>query len=190
MFLHRFPTTGGCRKVPPEGLLFHYTTADGLKGIIEKNELWATSAYFLNGSTEIVYGCQVLKEALDNWMTRNPRPQEAVPLRLAQDLRKSLGEDPLNMEAITHVYLSCFCEDDNVLSQWRTYGQRGYSIGFKVPMDQFTGQGFRPEPNTYTSKWVKVDYDRNEQIKKCRTILDSLLAKALSTMIARRTHLA
>jgi len=48
------------KQMPPRGLLYHYTTADGLKGIIEKNELWATSAYFLNDSAEITYGYGLL----------------------------------------------------------------------------------------------------------------------------------
>lgn len=51
----------------------HYTTADGLKGIIEKNDLWANSAYFLNDSAEITYGYGLLKEVLANWLGNNPR---------------------------------------------------------------------------------------------------------------------
>jgi len=163
------------KQAPPKGLLFHYTTADGLKGIIEQNELWATSAYFLNDSAEITYGYGLLKEVLDDWIAKNPRDEKSLSLGLARDLRKSFGEDLLNMDIIKPIYLACFCEDDNLLSQWRTYGQSGgYSFGFKVPADAIGGS-FKPEPNIYTARWVKVDYDRNEQIKKCRTILDSVL---------------
>ena len=85
-------------------------------------------------------------------------------------------EDLLNRNIIDPIYLACFCDGDNLLSQWRTYGQSGgYSLGFKVPNDEFTNQGFKPEPNTYTSKWVKVEYDKKEQARKCGAILDSLL---------------
>jgi Protein of unknown function (DUF2971) len=164
-------------KQSPMRLLHHYTTADGLKGIIEKNELWATSAYFLNDSAEITYGYGLLKEALDDWLAKNPRPEESLTLGLARGLRKSFGEDLLKRNIIQPIYLACFCEDDNLLSQWRTYGQSGgYSLGFRVPADDLlTSQGFKPEPNTYTSKWVKVEYDRNEQAKKCKAILDPVL---------------
>lgn len=32
-----------------------------------------------------------------------------------------------------HVYGTCFCEDGNLLSQWRTYGgDVGYAIGFNA----------------------------------------------------------
>lgn len=163
---------------PSKGFLFHYTTTEGLKGIIEKNELWATSAYFLNDSTEIIYGCQILKEALEEWIARNQCPEESLSLGLARQLKEAFGEHLLNMKLVKPIFLCCFCEDDNVLSQWRAYGKSvGYSLGFKVPADDLlNGQGFRPEPNTCTSKWIKVEYDKNEQLRRCRAILDPVLA--------------
>jgi len=162
---------------PPDGCLYHYTTADGLKGIIENNELWAHSAYFLNDSAEIVYGCGVLKEALDGWIAANPQPDDSLALGTARHLQTTFGERMLNMQIVQPIYLACFCEDDNLLSQWRAYGQSGgYSLGFQVPdLDFLTGQGFKPEPCTYTSKWVKVEYDRKQQLKRCKEILDAIL---------------
>jgi hypothetical protein len=59
---------------PKKFVLYHYTTADGLKGIVENDELWATSAYYLNDSTEIMYGYQLIDEALEVWRKKaNPR---------------------------------------------------------------------------------------------------------------------
>jgi Protein of unknown function (DUF2971) len=166
------------RPTPATGLLHHYTTADGLKGIIENNELWATSAYFLNDSSEITYGYGLLKEVLDDWLKKNQRPDDSMTLGVARGLRQLFGEDLLNRNMIRPIYLACFCEDDNLLSQWRTYGQSGgYALGFKVPPNiAIAGLGFKPEPNTYTAKWARVEYDRNEQAKKCSDILNPLLA--------------
>ncbi len=176
--LHRDRETITPKQMPPRGLLYHYTTADGLKGIIEKNELWATSAYFLNDSSEISYGYGVLKEVLDAWLAKNPRPEDSLTLGLVRGLDKWFGEELLKRNVINPIYLACFCENDNLLSQWRTYGQSGgYSLGFTVPApDLLTGQGFKPEPNIYTSKWVRVEYDRTEQAKKCSGILNPVLA--------------
>lgn len=164
----------GPKKGPLKGALYHYSTADGLKGIIEKNELWASSAYFLNDSTEITYGCGLVAEVLGNWILKNPRPETSLALDFAQKLRQWFGEELLKGNVIEPIYLACFCEDDNLLSQWRTYGQSGgYSLGFAVPApDLATGQGFKPEPNIYTSKWVKVEYDRSEQVKRCSALID------------------
>jgi hypothetical protein len=40
-----------------------------LKGIVETNELWATSAYFPNDSAEITYGYSLLDEVLKDWIS-------------------------------------------------------------------------------------------------------------------------
>jgi Protein of unknown function (DUF2971) len=168
-------TSAAPRQTPPGGLLYHYTTVDGLQGIVGENCLRATSAYFLNDSTEITYGCKILARALDEWARNTSRSEGALSLRLLRDLRQSFGEDPLKMSPIRPVYLACFCEDDNLLSQWRAYGQAGgYSIGFAVPSDGIVG-GMRPEPNIYTAKWLKVEYDEREQAKKCEAILEAIL---------------
>jgi hypothetical protein len=162
---------------PAKGLLFHYTSTDGFKGIIEKNELWATSAYFLNDSKEIFYGCQIVKEALDDWMAQNPRPETSLSLGLAQQLQEAFGDTFLNMKVVRPIFISCFCEGDNLLSQWRAYGKSGgYSLGFQVPAaDPIWGLGFKPETTTLTAVWAKVEYKKNAQLNSCRAILDALL---------------
>ena len=77
---------------------------------------------------------------------------------------------------IDPIYLACFCEDDNLLSQWRAYGQSGaYSLGLRVPADVFANQGFKPAPSTYTSRWIRVEYERKEQMAKCAVSLKELL---------------
>jgi len=53
------------QRVPAQNRLYHYTTAEGLRGIVESHELWATAAYYLNDSAEVAYGCKVVSEALD-----------------------------------------------------------------------------------------------------------------------------
>lgn len=162
---------------PPSDLLYHYTNADGLKGIVENNELWATSAYFLNDSAEIYYGCDLLKYVIDDWVTKNPRPENSLSLGFVRQLRTWFGEHLIEKHVVPPVYVACFCEDDNLLSQWRTYGQTGgYSVGFRVPIADYLGLGFRPEPNTYTTKWAKIEYERDEQIHRCAAILNSVLA--------------
>jgi hypothetical protein len=160
---------------PPRSVLFHYTTAEGLKGIIEENYVRATSAYFLNDSTEITYGCKILARVLDEWETRHSLAQNSLSLGLLRELKQSFGEDLPRMNLIHPIYLACFCQDDNLLSQWRAYGQAGgYSLGFAIPSDVVV-QGIKPEPDNYTAKWLKVEYDENEQAKKCQVILDAIL---------------
>src|SRR5271165_146778 len=160
---------------PPSHCLFHYTDSKGLIGIVEDNKLWATSAYFLNDTSEITYGYGLLAEALRGWIAVNPRPQGALSLQLALDLERSFGGDLLNRSIISPIYLTCFCKQDNLLSQWRAYGQSGgYSVGFNLPEHGARG-GVKPEPSIYTARLVKVEYDRDSQLARCRAIVDEVL---------------
>jgi len=36
-------------------LLFHYTTAAGMRGILDSSRLWATNYRFLNDTSEVAY---------------------------------------------------------------------------------------------------------------------------------------
>jgi hypothetical protein len=160
---------------PPDTILYHYTSAEGLKGIIESNDLWATSAYYLNDSAEMFYGYNVLKEVLDQWLSKNSRPEDSITLGFARQLRRSF-EDLFEKRLLKPIYLTCFCEDDNLLSQWRAYGQSGgYSVGFRVlPNIGVFGERLTPEPNIYTCRWTKVEYDRTKQTEICRSIMDPI----------------
>jgi hypothetical protein len=162
---------------PPDTVLYHYTSAEGLKGIIESNELWAPSAYYLNDSAEMFYGYNVLREVLDQWLSKNSRSEDSITLGLARQLRSSF-EDLFEKRLLKPIYLTCFCEEDNLLSQWRAYGQSGgYSIGFRVlPKVGVFGERLTPEPNIYTCRWTKVEYERTKQAEICRSILDPILA--------------
>src|SRR6516164_4036522 len=44
--------------------LYHYTTAQGLLGIMESNRLWATNVRFLNDPSEIDYAICIIRESL------------------------------------------------------------------------------------------------------------------------------
>lgn len=162
--------------VPPTANLYHYTSAEGLKGIIENNELWATSAYFLNDRTEIVYGCRVLVDVLEEWKLRHLESGHSISASICNDLSKTFGEEV--PKTVPPVYLACFCENDNLLSQWRAYGQSGgFSIGFNAQIgSRFESVAFTPEPKTFTSSWVRVEYERGKQIEACNSLVESLLS--------------
>jgi hypothetical protein len=160
---------------PSGGVLYHYTNADGLKGIIENEELWATSAYYLNDSAEILYGYRVLDSALEEWLKQASPPEDSISRGLVTTLRRYFGHDAVERHIITPIYLSSFCEEDNLLSQWRAYGSSGgYSVGFRVPAEGIF-YGLKPEPPVYTARCVKVEYDRDRQIQRVLEILDSVL---------------
>jgi hypothetical protein len=172
--LLKFSSTRSITNWQPLGLnatLFHYTTAIGLKGIIEENYLRASSAYFLNDSSEIDYGCGVVDAVLGKW-----RPTNAVSQRAVHELRDLFTNENSRTQRIKSIYVACFCDDGNLLSQWRTYGQvGGYSIGFPFSGPGLTS-GITPEPNTYTAQLINVEYDKDAQAARCKNVLDEVLS--------------
>ena len=155
--------------IQPE--LFHYTTVEGLKGIIESNTLWATSAYHLNDSSEIEYGCKLVSDTINEWLIANHQQQPnglTLPLLVLKHLR-TFFEDPVSrVSRHVGIYVSCFCENGNLLSQWRAYGQAGgYSIGLLSSELELA----MCAPGFFATRLLKVNYDRKQQYARIHSVL-------------------
>lgn len=119
--------------------LYHYTSASGLAGIVRERQLWATDAEFLNDAQELRYGRDEVYNALvgrANELERSTGPgapdgSRATLMRSAADHLRPGG---LYAARDYHsVYVTCFCENGDLLSQWRGYGTGGgYAIGFRT----------------------------------------------------------
>jgi hypothetical protein len=132
---------------PPE-LLHHYTDVGGLLGIVESGTLWASSAPFLNDQTELSHSLILLGQIIrgERHEVNAGSPNEAADHYLNQVVN--------NFYLFLEVYLVCFCDSPDLLSQWRAYGQgQGYAIGFKS--DQLARMAMLQ----------KVTYDLEEQIR-------------------------
>ena len=113
--------------------LFHYTTAAGLLGILRSSTLWATDLRFLNDAQESIYAQELVADAVQGM--KNP---VLDPGHVAHGMGQPAVErfaryqgfvlDALN-SAEYGVYVACFCESGDLLSQWRGYGSdHGYAI--------------------------------------------------------------
>lgn len=134
----------------PSRSLFHYTTADGLVGILENQSLFATHSEFLNDSSECKSILAVLLPRVEAEL------REVVPLLVERRLfHPSIltdnGDEIYRQEAENMLqalpsagnhtapyFISSFCihEPDTsaytqgLLSQWRGYGRGGFAIEF------------------------------------------------------------
>lgn len=113
--------SGNYLKLPDE--LSHYTTLNGLIGIIDNCEIWASNVNFLNDRRELVYGLDEAISVVKSFSSRKSnvewrRPLEAAVRRLRD------GEIP-------NTYAACFCEGSDLLSLWRAYaGEQGIVVSF------------------------------------------------------------
>jgi len=88
--------------------LFHYTSGDGLKGIVDKGLLRATDVTFLNDESEWVYARELVGKVLDDFA---PGPVPAAQ-QLLESLRKEI---PQCLERV-RLWAVCFCTKGNLLS--------------------------------------------------------------------------
>jgi hypothetical protein len=152
--------------IPSDETLYHYTTDSGFQGIVEDGVFHATSAYFLNDSSEIDYGCQMFADVLSK--RQKLGSGDSIGDLILNKLLNRFSDLTQMRHILAGIYVVCFCEQPNLLSQWRAYGQNGgYSIGFKS-----SGlKEFRADGTSTTITLEKVIYDEHTQ----KTRLEALL---------------
>jgi hypothetical protein len=120
-------------------ILYHYTTAEGLQGIITSKSVWASDYRFLSDTAEFNYGLSIFEKIFDRLVKELPSDVVGV----IKDLEKDNFATP---DFPFSVLIASFCERDDLLSQWRGYnGAIGYAIGFNVDWLQQNAdaQGFQ-----------------------------------------------
>jgi len=120
---------GEPERVADVPILHHYTDAAGLHGIVSSHRLWATAAQFSNDLSEIEYAlttaCEVIE---DTWKGR--KTLSAWEHMLHAHLQRFFAAP---FPDFNQSFLVSFCEEGDLLSQWRAYGHRsGFSLAFKL----------------------------------------------------------
>lgn len=99
--------------------IYHYTTITGLIGIVTRRELWASDCRFLNDGTELSYARDLFFAEVDK-----------LKLEPLEDGGYFIAG---RTSEYSRLFIVCFCEDGDLLSQWRGYGaDQGYALGFDV----------------------------------------------------------
>lgn len=108
-------------------LLFHYTSSGGMRGILESTRLWATNYRFLNDASEVEYGVALFESLVQE--RRTSSTSEVISEFLTRTLRTANAFD-----GMFDCYIACFCEQDDLLNQWRVYAGTGggYALGFRA----------------------------------------------------------
>jgi len=165
----------------PKGPIYHYTNARGLEGILKSRSLYASHWMYLNDHREFIHGLelakQIAEELADDLVARNLAEHIRITIENAS---KSEILDPTSAEASeSHLFLSCFCEKGDLLSQWRAYGQQGegYAIGLRPlnPESPTQAEKYR-KPEIYLRK---VIYDSREKRRLMKELIEIFLKNAI-----------
>jgi len=111
-------------------ILYHYTSIEGLLGIIESKSVWATNVLYLNDASELNYAVGLFKRQILEFKKKssNARSVENIFFEtLIENIVNLIPSDNFGF------YVSSFSEEKDLLSQWRGYCPKGigFSLGFK-----------------------------------------------------------
>src|SRR4051812_23669938 len=111
-------------------MLFHYTSPEGLIGIVKERCLWATSAFYLNDSQELLGGIEIARKQLESIADESASQDQRARINwLLHDIRN------VGTVQSKAAFICSLSSERDLLSQWRAYCRGGgFSIGF--PADQ------------------------------------------------------
>lgn len=162
--------------------LFHYTDAEGLLGILGSQQLRATHTFYLNDVTEITHTHGLVEELFEELIKQaTPYAKEKSNHEFAQSLYSGfllrLSYNTMRVKPNPDVYVVCFCGQDDLLSQWRGYGNRGagYAIGFDTK---------RLEQPNFAFEFCKVIYS----VEKQKQIINKILNAVRDSLFSRLTE--
>lgn len=133
-------------------VLSHYTSLEGFLSIIQSNTIRASNILFLNDKEEMQYGIDVAKDVIGE---------------IEKSAKRTSSTRQQQPREIPGVYASCFCENADMLSQWRGYGAASQSVSI-----QFDGPRLHHLADAYEFDLEGIIYGRKRAMELLRKRLE------------------
>lgn len=145
-----------------DGVLYHYTTSTGLLGILETQIIWGTEVSYINDAQEIKYGIDLVVNQFGSYAKGKDDLVQEIATRTLSILTQQQS-----------IFVACFCEDGDLLSQWRGYS--GFGLGYSIGLNPVElAKNKRKDPFRYIDI-RRVIYDKDDQISIVNSELDFIL---------------
>ena len=178
--------------------LFHYTSADGLLGILSRGQLWCTAYIGSNDESELTFGHGLIASLLtggdsaDLVKDRLRRDPNVVAHEFETDIVSVLGSNITTYSAFFRTTSSERVYLDGLLSQWRAYGgDAGYAIQFSrsALLEWLQGEGAKQPQNLLKEvSYERANEYRNEVVVHASGLL-TLFAKYIEYLADTDTPL-
>lgn len=154
-------------------LLYHYTTSSGLKGIFDSRSIWCSHIKYFSDPKEWDYGESIVISKIKKLLSDE---KDSNIKQLLENLELFIRSISLSFYDI---YAACFCGTDNLLSQWRSYSNKGggYSLGFTFNSNTVITYDFVNMPFSRLSTFRKIIYD----VKIQEQFIDNALTKLIES---------
>jgi hypothetical protein len=176
-------------------LVYHYTTAEGLKGIIENRCIWATNVNFLNDISEYHHGVDIVREEIKEYEVKPETLLAAKiePTSLARWIGKgiiigNIQQELRRTDYSLWTFVASFFDSPaptteatttdagDILEQWRAYSRDsvGFSVGFdKSALEQHVS-GYDYEATGLWTVSGRCSYELEHKKAKVKRIIESL----------------
>lgn len=152
---------------------FHYTSLEGIKGIVEGKTMWATHINFLNDEREWIHFEEVLSKAIHEldfpFVFEGATYSSCEDLLQAVQIRKSARIN-------AHEFVLSFSKIADSKSQWSEYCPKnaGYALEFsECPVQNYpiAEWAYDSDVDSRDVTLVKCLYDEREQVDLIKSIL-------------------
>lgn len=152
-----------------EGFIYHYTSSEGLLGILRDKTLWFTDTMALNDSSEGNYIWEILEECLkDNY---DEKFNTAI-LALEKDAYEMDEETKGNFEPCAY-FICSFSENQDSLPMWNYYTKNVNSVGYNICFDrQYLTKIVKEWDKKFNVTLCQVVYDKEKQKEWMKSALD------------------
>ncbi len=177
--------------------LFHYTSAEGVKGIIESQNLRATHFRFLNDTSELsllrpriekLFRDEIAELVMEDEMRFGSFDSTLRSLFVRDEAKKLFQSAFIALEEMSPLFLTSLCRhtepnhvSDGLLSQWRSYGKAG---GYCIVFDESGFLGQLGEVHDET-KYTTFDYRNVRYIDRESDLEFDSLSKIAETNFKR-----
>ena len=117
------------------GKIYHYTSAEGIIGILKNKELWFTNIYFLNDCNELFYTYSLIKRIISEDKLELYKPiYDKILSRCNYMLSQNYFNEEKEIFHREEYYISSFSLDKDNIALWNYYTKSnvtGYNICFE-----------------------------------------------------------
>lgn len=156
-----------------KGKIYHYTSPEGLLGIISNKQIFASDMLYLNDSAEGRYALELLRDICQEDYPDNNILQQSVDFEIKNIMDGAPGK--------YYSYIISFSEGDDLLNMWNYYTKgnsvEGYNIGFDITKLAESIKLYTADVDKGKTTGVlkpihgRINYDPNKQTEKIREIL-------------------
>ena len=157
-------------KTQYSGRIYHYTSPEGIKGILTQNEIWFSNTKFLNDSTENNYIYSLFPKYPDIY-------KEVLLEKYFFDLIRKVADSYLqkdwcylddNVWWADNIYVASFSKSKDNLGLWNYYTKNSNSVGYNLGFDYIP---FNISSNELKYIHGEVIYDKKKQVKLLKEII-------------------